>query len=336
MTNTYSAGSSAQATVTIQDGDQPTNILDVATVNNPTGIDYNSNNNSLIVSVNWSNGVPSNFLRVASNGATSAWSTVSHLIDEVKLATVKLTTNGFTAGDMYYGTGVAGQIGWVSANGSSVNTNWAVLPGETNLLRGSLYVDQTGVFSNDVVVVTGGHGGENPDLPSGGGGVWRVHSPSNAVKLAQITNSDGSGRILEAVITVPNDATEYGPWAGKILVAAEQQTLDNGNTSFGLIYSIDTGGTVTAYDLGISEMEDLDLVASGQTLYCLNFIKNGSSTVFKIPAGNFSAFANDVLITHEARPSSVFAVHWDGGRFLVRQIPTGATSVEHVTFAPIP
>src|SRR5207249_659412 len=97
--------------------------------------------------------------------------------------------------------------------------------------------------------------------------------------LAQITDSDGSGRILEGVITVPNDAAKYGPWAGKILVAAEQQRLDNGNTSFGLVYTIDTGGTVTAYDLGISELEDLDLVPSRQTLYCLNFIKNGDSTV---------------------------------------------------------
>src|SRR5437867_92338 len=147
----------------------------VARLNAPRGIDYHTNSNSLIVSFNCCDGLPTNFVKVAASGATNSWSTLSGMGDsaaEIKLATVKTTANGWTQGDMYFGTAQTGTIGKISADGSSVNTNWATLPGETNLLGGGFYIDQTGVWNGDLIVVAAGN--TNHNVMESGGGVWRV------------------------------------------------------------------------------------------------------------------------------------------------------------------
>jgi len=58
-----------------------------------------------------------------------------------------------------------------------------------------------------------------------------------------------------------------------------------------------------------------------------------------VPASQLAAFAGDVLVANEAKcPPALFIVHWDGGRFVVRQIdlePLGVSTLEHVAFAPI-
>ena len=114
---------------------------------------------------------------------TNGWSTLSGMGvagAEIKLATVKISTNGWVMGDMYFGTAQPGKIGKISADGSSVNTNWATLPGEANFLAGSLYFDQTGVFGYDLIVVTG----RNPADSLAGRAVWRVNASGNATKVA--------------------------------------------------------------------------------------------------------------------------------------------------------
>ena len=248
---------------------------------------------------------------------------------EIKLTTVKLSTNGWTVGDMYFGTGQPGTIGKISADGSTVLTNWATLTnassqiGETNFLGGSLYIDQTGVFGGDMIVVTGG----SSNSPEDGGTVWRVTSATNATRIAQIDNPTGSGRKLEGVLTLPNDVAKYGPWAGKMVIGGE---------SSGLVYTVDTNGVVTPYNLGLAVPEDVRLIpAPAQNLYCLDVTAN---QVRKITADNFASFAGDVLLVDEGTRAvvpSVFIVHWDGGRFVVRQMATGTASLEHVVFAPI-
>jgi hypothetical protein len=190
LTNTYFVGSPRKATVTVQDTDPFTDPVAVATLNAPAGIDYHTNSNSLIVSVNHTNGVPNNFERIAANGATSVWFSVSgigYLDVEIKLATVKSSISNWTQGDMY--------------------------------------------------------------------------------------------------------------------------------------------------NLGLSEAEDVRLIPSGQNLYCLDF---GFNRVLKVPASHFAAFAGDILFVNEADcPPALFIVHWDGGRFVVRQITVPANGLEHVTFPPI-
>ena len=94
---------------------------------------------------------------------------------------------------------------------------------------------------------------------------------------------------------------------------------------------------MTIYDLGICDIEDIDLIPSGQHLYALDFHLNDEthSTLFKVPAGNFDNFAGDILITQEGGPPALFVVRWDGGRFVVRKILDRDNPIEHVVFAPI-
>jgi hypothetical protein len=330
LTNTYFVGSPSQATVKVHASDEPTNAV-VANLNVPVGIDYHSPSNSLIVAINYPTGETNNFARIATNGAVSSWTTLHGMGDantEIKLTTVKTSTNGWTVGDMYFGTGQPGIIGKISASGSTVLTNWATLTNaasqirETNFLGGSLYIDQTGVFGGDMIVVTGG----STNSPEDGGTVWRVTAATNATRIAQIDNPTGAGRKLEGVLTLPNDVAKYGPWAGKIVIGGE---------SFGVVFAVDTNGTVTPYNLGMAVLEDVRLIPSGQNLYCLDVTGN---QVLKIPSNYFTGFAGDVLLVDEGTGgvvASVFIVHWDGGRFVVRQIVTGTSSLEHVVFAPI-
>src|SRR5207302_4111622 len=224
-------------TVTILESDQPADPVAVATLNAPVGIDYHSVSNVLIISYNNPTGTPKNFLRLFPNGTTDDWSSLGRVGD---VATVKVTTNNWTAGDVYFGMGQPGVIGKISADGSTVITNWATLTnaaagiGETNFV-GSLYIDQSGVFNGDLIVVTSG----STNSPSDGGTVWRVTAAKNASRVAQVLNPDGSGQnVLEGVLTVPNNLAQYGPWAGKILTCGEKAHL---------IYAIDVNGNVSTY-----------------------------------------------------------------------------------------
>jgi hypothetical protein len=164
----------------------------------------------------------------------------------------------------------------------------------------------------------------------GGGGVWRVNSSTNATKIAQINDANGAGVLLEGVVTVPNDPLKYGPWAGKILACAEHQ---------GLIWAIDVNGNATPYQLGLGLPEDVRLIPSGQPLYLLDQFAEATGAVTKIPASNFASFTGDLLFTNEGGqspcpPAGVWIVHWDGARFVVREIDIGG-QLEHAAFAPI-
>jgi hypothetical protein len=185
----------AAATVLIND--PYTNLFEtVATLSGPIGIDYHAPSNALIVSHNFdSSGQPYNFARVYTNIVVSNsvvvtnvvitnWSGIAGLGDEVKLATVKADLSGFTTGDMYFSSSNA--IGKLSANGSVSNLNWCVLTNamQTNALplRGGLYVDQTGVFSNQLIAVT------SPGFSSSGTkGVWRVDASGNPGRFEHVT-----------------------------------------------------------------------------------------------------------------------------------------------------
>lgn len=126
--------------------------------NSPIGIDhFEGTPDKVVISVNYFGGSPYNFETVAADGSHSQFSTLSGFTDEVKIATARDDgVNSFTPGTMFTGNGVDGQIAKVNPDGTFVNP-WVDLPGSGNgLMRGSLYVDRTGVFSGDLIVVTTG------------------------------------------------------------------------------------------------------------------------------------------------------------------------------------
>lgn len=329
QSNTYVIDpNNASASLNINDCFGGTNIFTVVTnLPDPTGMDYHPLKQSVIVSINRSySGLPNNFVRLYTNSVgalvVSNWSGISNLIDEVKIATVKTSANGFAEGDMYFGTGTNGVIGWLSADGTAWNLNWAQLTndptGTDSLLRGGLYLDESGTWNRDLIAVTGG-------APNQGGGIWRVNFSGIATQVADLP-----GTHLEGVITLTNDVQKWGPWAGKIITGAESLHPP-------LVYAIDTNGLINSYTLGI-EPEDFDLIPPNQDLYCAD---EDNNIVVKLSRTLFTNYWGDLLITQSGdggngSPGMLFIVHWNStnAAFQVRSIYYGP-DFEHVTFAPI-
>lgn len=303
------------------------NIFDIVSLNttNPVGIDYLSQSNSLLISVNFNGGEPNSFDLLNSNGVLKAWSGIHGLPDEVKVATVKATANGLNAGDVYFGSDV--NIGWLSANGASSNLIWCQLTNSvvTNALpiRGSLYVDQTGIWGGDLIAVTSIG---NP-VP-GAKGVWRINSTGHPTLVANFETDH-----LEGVITLTNDVSRWGPWAGKIITGDEDKST---------IYAVDTNGVITPYHLGI-DPEDFDIIRTNQDLYCTSWgISTGA--IVRLSSALLANYQGDLLVTEAGETgdnaAKLFIVHWDGSKFVVRRIvpknpDNSKAHFEHVTFAPI-
>jgi len=273
--------------------------------NNPIGIDHHEEPTPRVVmSVNYPTGLPYNFELVAQDGTRTQFSSISGLTEEVKIAAVRSSScqAGFTPGELFTGTGIPGQIARISPDGSSAQIPWVTLPGETGLLRGSLFQDRFCSFGGDLIVVTTA------------GNAWRVTSagvPSLLVSL---------GPHLEGLTTVPNDPVQYGPWAGKILAGAEGQ---------GCVYSIDAQGSAQCWQLGINP-EDIDIIPPVQNFFGVDF---GGATLWGADFSQFTSMVGDVLIAQES-PGNLWQVHWDAGSgafqtTLLAQVPQW----EHVTFS---
>ncbi|MGC8991101.1 MAG: hypothetical protein ACP5MD_13375, partial [Verrucomicrobiia bacterium] len=217
----------------------------------PIGIDHYpvQGDEGLLISDNCPGGEPWNFTKISKvNGqiVLSQWSSISGLSDEIKVATVKDSVANFQQGDMFFGykpkTGST-KIGRIYRVGSEVysDLNWAVLEqqnppvSETSPVHGGLWIDRTGLFNYDLIVVTGG-------LEDEGGRVWRItsnadHSSGTKTVFADITQTYGLTH-LEGVITLPDDPAKYGIWAGKIITGDESRTFTP------VIYTIDQGANV--------------------------------------------------------------------------------------------
>jgi hypothetical protein len=311
-----------------------TNTFQVVATNvpSPIGIDYSSVSNCLLISLNHPYGETNNFARLGTNGILTRWSGIHGRPDEVKIATVKNTINGFTNGDMYFGSDT--QIGWLSANAMRSNITWCTLTNgvltNATYLRGSLYVDQTGTWSNNLIAVSSDSGAD----PSSKG-VWSVDSQARPTLLATIQTPH-----LEGVVTLTNDPAKWGPWAGKVITGDEDFQEPDG-TPKPLIYALGPDGQAVGYPLGIFP-EDFDIVQTNQDLYCVNF--NGDpSTILKISRDLLTSYVGDLLVTEAgeaAQPARLSIVHWDSAtsRFFIRAIAlpdTLGSHFEHVTFAPI-
>ena len=279
--------------------------------NSPIGIDHHAPTNSVVISVNYSSGNPISFERIDKDGNHTQFSNVRGLGDEVKIATVRPgNLGGFTAGDMFSGNGIDGEILRIRENGSKVDNPWVSLPGNGNgLMRGSLYVDRTGDFGGDLIAVTTS------------GEVWRISSSAVPTLLARI------GTHLEGVTTVPNRPDRFGPLAGKIIAGAENQ---------GLLYAIDAFGTVSSYSLGVY-IEDIEIVPPGENFFGVNF---GTGRILGAPASSFKSMIGDILLTQEYHGGSgLYRLFWDGNALKTEQLGLASDTAavgqwEHVTFSP--
>jgi hypothetical protein len=298
------ASSIVVALQTIQPANAAPIVLTIISTpfNNPIGIDHHVPTNKVIMSVNYPSGFPYNLEIVAHNGSRTGFSSVSGLTDELKIATVRDTIGGFAVGEVFTGNGHPGQIVRISADGLTVQNPWVTLAGEPGLMRGSLYVDRTGIFGGDLIVVTTS------------GNVWRINSSGVATKLASI------GVHLEGLSTIPNNATKYGPWAGKILTGAEGQTR---------FYTISTSGAVAFYNIGV-QPEDIDIIPENENFFGVNY---GAGRLMGAPASAFDGMEGDLLVAQEF-PGYLWHIRWNPATSAFEKTVLATVAQwEHVTFS---
>lgn len=279
---------------------------------NPIGIDHYEPTNRVVMSVNYPSGTPHALRTVAPDGSQAQFSTLAGVTDEVKIATVRPgNLGGFVTGDLFVGNGIDGQIVRVTGGGSTILNPWVDLPGAGNgLMRGSLYVDRTGVFGGDLIVATTA------------GEVWRINSLGVATKLADVNIH------LEGLMTVPNDPTRYGPLAGRIIAGAETANR---------LYTIGADGSTAFFSLGVA-VEDIDLVMPNENFFGVNF---GTGRLLGAPAGQFSSIVGDILLTQEfpiGSGSGLYRLLWNGSSLVTEELTLSSNSFdpgqwEHVTFS---
>jgi len=282
----------------------PVTLVPISTrFNNPIGIDHHEPTNQVVLSVNYPDGRPRNFELVDATGRHRAFSRITGLTEEVKIGTVRASAcqGGFTPGELFTGTGQPGAIARIAPDGASARNPWVRLRPEDGLLRGSLFQDRYCVFGGDLIAVTTT------------GGIWRVQSDAKATRLADV------GTHLEGLSTIPNEPDRYGPWAGKALVGAEEQSR---------IYAIAPDGTVDFWNIGIA-VEDIDVVPPNQNFFGVDF---ATGTLKGAPAAAWEDKVGDVVIAEES--GALWDVRWNAaaGRFDTTVIAR-VGQWEHVTFS---
>ncbi|HUS28587.1 MAG TPA: hypothetical protein VMZ53_08760 [Kofleriaceae bacterium] len=300
------------------DGPPPTlTFVAISTpFNTPIGIDYHEPTHTVILSVNYgTGGQPHNFARIQADGMELPFSDYAGMVEEVKIATARSGKDnpaGWDVGTMFTGNGIDGQIVKISPDGSVITNPWIDLPGTNNgLMRGSLYVDRTGIFDGDLIVATTT------------GEVWRVNKAGTPTPITV-----PKGVHLEGLIVVPNVPKRYGPIAGKIIAGAEGE---------GLMWIISPNGDATTINLGVA-IEDIDIVMPGENFFGVNF---GTSRLLGVTAKECEPMIGDILLTQEnvvAGTSGLFRLQWNGSALAAVAVPVAAGSAtvgqwEHTTFA---
>lgn len=293
------------------------------TLPSPVGIDYQPNSSKLIVSVNHFNvGLPHSLMSINTSGNTAVFSQASGMSGlvngEVKLCTVRVTSSGFTQGDVYAATGGPGEITKVSADGSTIQHKWCVLKDSSGNIENAgilgLHVDRTGVWGNQLIVAA--------TTDSDSGSVWKVDSNGNPTLIARVDS------FLEGVSTVPVNSA-YGPASGAIIAG----TGDNGNSPNPGMWVIQTTGSAEPYDFGL-DIEDLDIAESGWDFYVASV---RDDTVYRVAASNFSSHTGKIIAVTE-EDASVHAVVWNSSLNNFESTLLGSVSgaqFEHACFAPV-
>lgn len=261
----------------------------------------------MVISVNYSSGSPYNFETVNQDGTHTQFSTIAGLTNEVKIATAKGSSK-FGSGTLFTGTGVNGQIIRINADGTTHST--INLPGGDGLMRGSMFVDNTGVYDGDLIAVTTG------------GQVWRINEAGAGILLADVNTH------LEGLLVLPNDPVKWGEFAGRIIAGAEGQ---------GNLYTFDSNGhQSTEANIGVN-IEDIDLIDANANFFGINF---GTGRLLGAEASQWDSVVGDVLLTQEfGGTSGLWTMSYDDILGLViEEITLAAGSFdpgqwEHVTFA---
>jgi hypothetical protein len=316
---------------------------------NPIGITYDESSNDLVISDSPSTGVE--FQSVGSSGNLSRYSNVNTGTsgNEVYLVAIRTPPPGspagclqsFVPGEVFYGTGTAGQIGRLSSNGTQLTPPWQLPVGETGTVQG-LYQDYNcnlpSPFTGDLVVTTA------TDSTNGlNAHVYVVNSNGAAANICKLNCGDH----LEGPTTVPPNPTRYGPWAGTILAADETcGCVDSFNTTTGIATPYSGFGTSGQYGA-----EGVYVVPPNENFYGADYGGSGGATLQTIPATQFAGnnqtgdnVVGDVVVTTEG-DGELLDAKWNGSVFTAEDLLSTDAAVdttlgtgvawEGATFAPV-
>jgi RHS repeat-associated protein len=274
--------------------------------NGHTGISHHQPSNKVLSTAFYSSGQPNNFELIAGDGTHAAFSNVAGISGELRIESARnngqgTSIGGFTTGEVFTGSNMAGVIARISAAGSSIQNPWVVLPDENGSLNGGLHLDRTGVFGGDLIAVTTV------------GGVWRITESGQATRIANLNTA------LKGVTVVSNEPERYGPWAGKILTGARTQ---------GGVYAIDNQGSATFHHVGI-DPEDITIIPAHENFYGVD---PSDQKIWGAPAAAFSSMIGDVLIAQQT-PGILSRAHWNGTEFEIAQIAQ-VPQWRQITFSP--
>ena len=149
---------------------------------------------------------------------------------------------------------------------------------------GGLYLDRTGVYGGDLLVVTTT------------GGVWRVNAAAEATKVASLDTR------LAGVAAVPDDPDRYGPWSGKILAGAKDQSL---------LYAIDPQGQTSQFAAGCAATGHR-LVPAQENFFAVDTV---GRKVWGASDGAFAGIIGDILVTQQS-PGVIKRLRWNGVEFV--------------------
>lgn len=269
------------------------------------GLDYHHSSRKLLLAANTPGGQPNNFETIAADGSKSPFSNVAGLSGELLIATSRdegqgMSRGGFVAGELFTSTSVPGTIARVSASGGTVQNPWVTLPEENGAI-GGLSLDRTGVYGGDLIVVTTS------------GGVWRINSAAEASRVAALNTR------LAGVATVPDDPDRYGPWSGKILAGAKDQSM---------VYTVDAAGQTSSMQLDV-QPQDVDVIPAQENFYAVDTV---GRKVWGASDGAFAGIIGDILVTQQS-PGVIKRLRWNGVEFVASQLATAA-EFKQVAFAP--
>ncbi|HEU4508352.1 MAG TPA: PKD domain-containing protein, partial [Pyrinomonadaceae bacterium] len=269
------------------------------------GLDYHHSSRKLLLSANAPGGQPNNFEAIAADGSRAAFSNVAGLSGELLIATSRdegqgMSRGGFAAGELFTSTGVPGVIARVNASGATVQNPWVTLPQETGAI-GGLALDRTGVYGGDLIVVTAI------------GSVWRVNAAAEATKIASLNTR------LAGVATLPEDPDRYGPWSGKILAGAKDQSS---------VYVINGAGEFSTLQVNI-QPQDIDVIPAQENFYAIDGV---GQKLWGASDGAFAGIIGDILITQQS-PGAIKRLRWNGLEFVISDLATAA-EFKQVAFGP--
>lgn len=269
------------------------------------GLDYHHSSRKLLLAANTPGGQPNNFEAIAADGSRSSFSNLAGLNGDLLIATSRddgqgMSRGGFVAGELFTSTGVPGAIARINPSGATVQNPWVTLPNEDGAI-GGMYLDRSGVYGGDLIAVTTS------------GGVWRVNAAAEATRIANL------GTRLAGVTVVPDDPDRYGPWSGKILAGAKDQSL---------VYVLDATGQTSSLQLDV-QPQDIDVIPAQENFYAVDTV---GRKVWGASDGAFAGIIGDIIVTQQS-PGVIKRLRWNGLEFVSSPLATAA-EFKQVTFAP--